>query len=301
MSAGNFNFHGIITALITPFFEGEVDWPSYEKLLEFQLEQDIDGLVVNGTTGESPTLEQEEVLQLVKLTRKKMDSLKRPIPLILGSGSNGTQKTVALSRQAEDWGADALLVVAPYYNKPPQRGMIEHYKTVAKAVGVPVLLYNVPGRTMVSMTPETIAELSQVENIIGVKEATGDLDFGAKVLKAVPNGFLVTSGDDGTCMGLAKLGAQGSIAVCSHIIGDRMKEILKRVRAGETAALGEYEKYQKFISQLYTEANPIGIKMALHLMDVIKSPELRLPLMQLDQKYVNGLKTSMQELGLLNG
>ena len=175
------NFTGIITALITPFVEGKVDWNSFERLLDFQVEQDIDGFVVNGTTGESPTLSFEEIEKLVNLTRKKIEASGRSRTLIVGTGSNNTAKTIEMTQKAEALGADGALVVTPYYNKPPQRGLVKHFTKVAESTKLPILLYNVPGRTITSMSVETVKELSQVENIIGIKEATGDMKLGEEV------------------------------------------------------------------------------------------------------------------------
>lgn len=294
------NLKGVFTALVTPFREGRVDEDSYRKLVEYQIEEEVDGLVVNGTTAESPTLDLIEVERLFKLTRKIVEESGKPIPLVMGTGSNCTRKTLETTVKARDWGADAALVVTPYYNKPPQRGLVEHFSTVADKVDLPLLLYNVPGRTITSLELKTITELAGHSRIVGIKEATGDLKFGKQVIDSVPKGFLVTSGDDGTCMALAELGGQGVISVCSNLIAKPMARMLKKFWAGETKALGEFEKYQKFISQLYTEANPIPVKMALYLKGIIQSPEMRLPLVELDSRYVAGLKMAMQELELVH-
>lgn len=291
---------GVTTALITPFNKGKVDWASFEKLLNFQIEQDLDGFVVNGTTAESPTLHLDEVEKLIKVTKSKIESSGRHRNLIVGTGSNSTEKTIELTKKAEAWGADAALVVTPYYNKPPQRGLVKHFRQVAESVKIPVVLYNVPGRTITNMSTATMVELSKVDNIIGIKEATGDMKFGDEVVKALPQDFVVTSGDDGTFLQLAALGGKGVIGVCSHIIGKQMRELLHRLWEGDKSAITDYDKYKDFISQLYTEANPIPIKMALYLLGVIESPELRSPLVELEASYTESLKVSMQKAGLLN-
>lgn len=289
-----FDFSGVITAVVTPFNKGRVDLKSFERLLQFQLEQGIQGLVINGTTGESPCLESEEVRDLLKTARTCVGG---KVPLLLGTGSNSTLKTIYQTEQAQEWGADAALVVAPYYNKPPQRGLREHFKQVAASVDIPILLYNVPGRTVVSLTQETIKDLSRVENIIGVKEATGDLAFGERLLSAVDSEFLVTSGDDGSCVDLALRGARGVISVVSHIIPRELVMMMSRAYGKDAEVAEEYRtKYKHLLAVLYAESNPIPVKMAVYQMGLIDSPEMRLPLVELNSESAQEMKSILSQM-----
>ena len=183
----NSKLKGVFSALITPFDNGEVDYASLEKLVDYQVQQGINGLVINGTTAESPTLTSAEVKKIFSLVRAMVGI---QFPLILGTGSNSTAKSVEATKKAAELGADAALVVVPYYNKPPQRGIIQHYKSIAKNSEVPVIMYNVPGRTITAMTAETIWELSEIKNILGIKEASGDMSFDQKVKSKLQNDFV---------------------------------------------------------------------------------------------------------------
>ncbi|MES2768373.1 MAG: 4-hydroxy-tetrahydrodipicolinate synthase [Bdellovibrionota bacterium] len=274
-------FEGIITALVTPFKNGEVDYPSLKNLLKSQLDQGIDGFVVHGTTAESPTTtdaEKEKIFQFVK------SEVAGQVPLIVGTGTNSTQDTIQRSQKAEKWGAKALLVVVPYYNKPPQRGLFEHFNKVANSVEIPTILYNVPGRTITSLELDTILSLSENKKIVGIKEATGDVEFGAKIISKVRRDFNVLSGDDKTCMALAAKGGKGVIAVVSHLISGKMQDTYKRIKAGDAKALIEYEKYFPLIDSMYVEANPIPVKYALKKIGILSSDEMRLPLVSISEE-----------------
>lgn len=279
-------FKGVFTALITPFENGEVDYSSIEKLVIDQLNNGISGLVINGTTAESPTLTTVEVKKIFSLIKSVVGS---KIPLVLGTGSNSTLKTIENTKHASEIGADAALVVVPYYNKPPQRGLVQHYREVAKNSDLPIIMYNVPGRTITSMSAETILELSGVENILGIKEASGDLVFDKKLKESLPEDFLFLSGDDGTYADFLKLGGHGVISVMSNIIPK------------ETVAWTEthFKKYGALIEGMYIEANPIPIKWMLFKKGMIKSSELRLPLSSLDEKYYAATEKLMRETGLV--
>ena len=202
------NFKGVISALPTPFLNGKVDTHSLENLVHEQIKNGIHGLVINGTTGESPTLEEFEIEEIFKKTQS---ITKGNIPLILGVGSNNTAKTIKTTKKAKELGADATLVVVPYYNKPPQRGLIEHFSAVAAAVDIPNIVYNVPGRTITSMNKETILELSNKKNILGIKEASGNIDFDKELKNNLKDSFVFMSGDDGTFLDFMKLGGDGII------------------------------------------------------------------------------------------
>lgn len=271
-------FEGIITALITPFNNGEVDFPSLKNLLKSQLDNGVDGFVVHGTTAESPTTTEEEKEKIFQFVKSEVSG---QVPLIVGTGTNSTQDTILKSKKAEKWGADALLVVVPYYNKPPQRGLYEHFNKVANSVEIPTILYNVPGRTITSLDIDTITALSENKKIVAIKEATGDIEFGAKIISKVRKDFHVLSGDDKTCMALAAKGGKGVIAVVSHLISGKMQETYKKIKTGDMSALKNYEKYFPLIDSMYVEANPIPVKYALKKSGILLSEEMRLPLVAL--------------------
>lgn len=292
------DFSGVITALVTPFKKGEVDFDSLKKLLRRQLEDGVHGVVVNGTTAESPTLTKEEVKKIFEFVRGEIAG---QVPVIVGTGSNSTAATAAFSREVAGWGADALLVVVPYYNKPPQRGLIAHFQEVAKAAGgKPVILYNVPSRTVAGFEPETIGQLAKTSNIVGIKEATGNMDLLAKIRAQVDDEFLLLSGDDGTFVDFCSRGGHGTISVSSHVIAKDMTHFMDRAHEGDKTADQEYKsKYAEFMKYLYIEANPIPVKMVLHWMGILSSPEMRLPLVQLDEKFHKDFKACLKNLNLL--
>jgi 4-hydroxy-tetrahydrodipicolinate synthase len=276
-------FGGVSTALITPFQQGHVDEGSFRKLLQNQLHRGVQGFVINGTTAESPTLTETEVARLFAIARAEAPT---DFPLIVGTGSNSTVKTIQDSIRAEKMGADALLVVVPYYNKPPQRGLFEHFKAVAEAVNIPIILYNVPGRTITALELETIQNLSKHPNIIGIKEASGHIPFARQIREACGREFLLLSGDDASYADFMEAGGDGVISVASHILPEVMLQ--KSVR-----------EYLELIEMLFIEANPIPVKMALSLLQIIASPELRLPLATLAPAATEKLRMEMRKKGLL--
>ncbi|MCE3010515.1 MAG: 4-hydroxy-tetrahydrodipicolinate synthase [Proteobacteria bacterium] len=274
---------GTITALITPFINGKIDEQSLIQLVKRQLADGVQGFVVHGTTGESPTLTKAEKKSIFDLIKSLVPA---HFPLIVGTGTNSTEETVAASIEAEKWGADALLVVVPYYNKPPQRGLFEHFKAVASKVNTPVLLYNVPGRTITALELDTIKKLSEHPNIIGIKEASGNVEFAKQIRQACGQSFTLLSGDDGTYDQFMEAGGDGVISVASHII--------PRAFLTRTAS-----RHLSLIDALFLEANPIPVKMAVHLMGLIASPECRLPLVTLADNHTKKLKELMKSEGLL--
>ncbi|MCB0355566.1 MAG: 4-hydroxy-tetrahydrodipicolinate synthase [Bdellovibrionales bacterium] len=290
-------FTGVITALVTPFKNQKVDLDSLDKLVRWQLDQGVDGFVVNGTTAESPTLTTEEV----EVIWKRVKSIVPPgFPLLLGTGTNCTRSTITNTQKAVALGASGALVVVPYYNKPPQEGLYEHFCQVANAVkDLPILLYNVPGRTVISMSAETTARLSAIKNIVGIKEASGDMQLGQHIVSQCPSEFTVTSGDDFSCIELMTLGAKGVISVISHIIPKELKTISLKACEGDRTAQSEYSKYNDLNRWLFCEPNPIPVKMALHMMGIIAEPEVRLPLVKMTSTNSQQLKSSMQQLGVL--
>lgn len=290
------DFSGVFTALVTPFKQGEIDWTSLKRLIRHQLDAGINGFVICGTTGESPTLSESEKLSLFDFVKSEVSG---QVPLVMGTGTNSTSDSIRATQSAAAQGADAALVVVPYYNKPPQRGLFQHYQKISECSDLPVILYNVPGRTITRLELQTIVELSHLPNIIGIKEATGDIEFGARVVRETAVGFLVTSGDDGTFLDLIAVGGQGVISVASHILPKQFVDWCARARRGDPSARLEFAEIADLNSYLYVESNPIPIKMALHLMGIIESPELRLPLVQLSEPYTAELKKKLEKAGLL--
>jgi 4-hydroxy-tetrahydrodipicolinate synthase len=289
-------FSGVLTALVTPFKKGKLDLGSLKKLVHHQIENGIQGFVVNGTTAESPTLEPQEVEKIFAVVKKESDG---SVPLVLGVGSNSTKKTIANLKIAQRLKADAVLVVVPYYNKPTQAGMLAHFREVAKASKLPVILYNVPGRTVVSMAPETVSALARVKNIVGIKEASGKMDQLEAIQKSVSSKFLLSSGDDGSAVDFAVRGGHGVISVISHVIPREFVEFIRRGREKDAMAAGDYEKYSELNALMGIESNPIPVKMALHLMGIIDSPELRLPLVQLTKENKEKLQRELSRLGVV--
>ncbi|MES2963743.1 MAG: 4-hydroxy-tetrahydrodipicolinate synthase [Bdellovibrionota bacterium] len=287
---------GVFTALITPFKGGEIDWASMKRLVKFQMDGKVNGFVISGTTAESPTLTPDEKKKLFDFVRSETGG---SVPLVMGTGTNDTADTVAATRAAASWGADAALVVVPYYNKPPQRGLFQHFQKVAECSDLPVILYNVPGRTITKLELDTIVELSRVKNVVAIKEATGDIEFGRELVRECGPDFMVASGDDGTFLNLIAVGAQGVTSVGSHILPRQFSDWCARARKGDKAPQDEFEKYRELNDYLYVEANPIPVKMALHLMGIIESPELRLPMVTLSEPYRAELKNKMTAVGLL--
>lgn len=286
---------GVITALVTPIYKGKVDYDSLKKLVTHQLENNVNGLVVNGTTAESPTLHSDEVEKIFKVVAKVSD---RSVPLILGTGSNSTEETIKKTKLVKKYKADAALVVVPYYNKPPQRGIIAHFKTVAKETKVPVLLYNVPGRTVVSMTADSIIELGKVKNIIGVKEASGKTELVERMRAGTSKNFILLSGDDTTCIDFMMRGGDGVISVISHIIPNELSTLAHRAIAGQKVA-AEYARFDKLNQLMGIEANPMPVKMGLHLMGILRSPELRLPMVTLSSENELILQHELKQLGIV--
>lgn len=290
------NLAGTFTALVTPFKGGQIDYSSLEKLINQQLSAGIDGFVINGTTAESPTLSEEEKKEIFRFVKSKASGA----TLIMGTGSNDTQKTIEESKAAEILGADAILVVVPYYNKPPQRGLYEHFKAVAEAVRIPTILYNVPGRTITALSLQTIKDLCQVPGVKAIKEASGKIDFASEIIAACGKEFVMLSGDDGTYVEFLHAGGHGVISVATHIIPEQMVQWKKWVAKGELAkARADIQKYSKLIDLLFVEANPIPVKKALQFMGLLESAELRLPLVELAPEHAEDLKAEMLRVGVL--
>lgn len=292
-----YNFKGVISALLTPFNQGKIDFVSLEKLIQYQIENEINGFVVNGTTAESPTLHWSEVESIYKTARNASDN---KLPIIVGTGTNSTEHTIELTKKACALGADAVLVVVPYYNKPPQRGLVQHFNQVAEASSVPVILYNVPGRTVTSLSEESIIELSKNKKIIGIKEASGDMTFNQKLSRSLPPEFLKLSGDDGTYFSSLKIGGQGIISVMSNIIPAACVKWTKLAYDKRWSELeSDFAKHLPLIKGMYVESNPITSKWMLYKMGIFKSPEMRLPLSELDPQFHESTLKLLKEFSLV--
>lgn len=288
---------GSIVALVTPMdAQGNLDWDSLTRLVDFHLQEGTNAIVAVGTTGESATL---DVSEHVAVIRHMVKQVAGRIPVIAGTGANSTREAIELTASAKAAGADACLLVTPYYNKPTQEGLYLHHKAIAEAVAIPQILYNVPGRTACDMLPDTIARLSTVANIIGVKEATGDLARGREVLDKVSGDFLVYSGDDATAVELILMGGKGNISVTANVAPRAMSELCALAMRGEAeAARAINERLMPLHQKLFCEANPIPVKFALHEMGLI--PEgIRLPLTWLSQDCQEPLRQAMRQAGVL--
>ena len=261
---------GSMVALVTPMdAQGGLDWDSLSKLVDFHLQEGTNAIVAVGTTGEASTLEVSEHIEVI---RRVVDQVNGRIPVIAGTGANSTREAVELTENAKQAGADACLLVTPYYNKPTQEGMYLHFRHIAEAVAIPQILYNVPGRTACDMLPETIERLAKVPNIVGVKEATGDLKRGQEVLDRVANDFLVYSGDDATAVELMLMGGKGNISVTANVAPRAMSELCAAAIAGDAEKARAINALLMPLHQtLFLEANPIPVKWALHEMGLIPS------------------------------
>ena len=290
-------FQGSMVALVTPMREdGAVDDDSLAGLIEFHVSQGTDAIVAVGTTGESATLDEEEHCALI---RRCVELGAGRIPVIAGTGANATSEAIRLTRCAMEAGADACLLVTPYYNKPTQEGLYLHHKAVAEAVPIPQILYNVPGRTACDMLPETVERLSHISNIVGIKEATGDLDRARAILDCCGGRLDLYSGDDATAMELILLGAKGDISVTANVAPRAMHEMCAAALAGDRArAEALNRKLEALHRDLFVEANPIPVKWALAEMGLIP-PGLRLPLTPLSPQYHDRVRAALRQAGVL--
>ena len=288
-------FTGAMVALVTPFGEGEVDFETLDELIGFQLENGIDGIVPVGTTGECPTLRHEEHKQVVERVVKTVGG---QVPVIAGAGSNSTAEAISLTSFAKAVGADATLQVGPYYNKPTQEGFYQHFKAIAEEVDLPVVLYNIPGRCGAGMTPETIARLAAIENIVAVKEATGSLDQASEI--AMRCDITIVSGDDSLTLPLASVGGQGVISVVANIVPTDVKAMTDLILEGDFASARQWHKKLFALSKnlLTLATNPIPIKAAMAMLDLC-SAELRLPMTPFEESKTAVLEQTLTDYGLL--
>lgn len=286
-------FSGSMVAMVTPMHaDGSVDQESLKKLVEFHIDNGTDAIVAMGTTGESATLNEKEHCQVIK---QVVDFAKKRIPIIAGTGANSTTEAIELTQCAMDAGVDACLLVTPYYNKPTQEGLYQHFKKIAESVAIPQILYNVPGRTAVDMLPETVARLAGISNIIGIKEATGDLQRGKQIIDECGGQLEVYSGDDATAMELILLGAKGDISVTANVAPKAMHEMCNAALAGDRKTASQInDNLLALHSKLFVESNPIPVKWALYDMGLIPQG-IRLPLTVLDAQYHAVVRDAIQQ------
>lgn len=291
-----FLFKGSGVAIITPFKNNQVDFDKLEKLLEWHIKEQTDAIIICGTTGEASTMSDKERLKTIKFT---VDKVNKRIPVIAGTGSNNTQHSIEMSKNAENVGVDGLLIVNPYYNKTTQRGLIAHYNTIADNVNIPIIVYNVPGRTGLNITPNTLAELSKHPNIRGVKEASGNISQVAEIARLCPDDFAIYSGNDDMIVPLLSLGGIGVISVVANILPKDTHDMVfyyleKNLEKSRYLQL----KMKPLIDALFVETNPIPIKKAMNLlgMDV---GDLRLPLVEMSDENAKILKKELKNYNML--
>ncbi len=290
-------FRGAFVAIVTPFIDGKLDEKGLIDLIEFQLANGTHGIVPCGTTGESATLSHEEHHRVVELTIK---TVKGRVPVLAGTGSNSTEESIELTRHAKKAGADGALMITPYYNKPTQEGLYQHFKAVAEAVNIPIILYNVPSRTSVNMLPETVARCAKIKNIVGVKEATADLNQISQVIRLCPKSFAVLSGDDFTSMATVAIGGAGVISVTSNVAPKDMAGMMDAALAGDFAKARKlHYKLFPLMGAMFIETNPTPAKTALALMGKIKSGTPRLPLCKMGDANVEKLRKVLAECKLI--
>jgi 4-hydroxy-tetrahydrodipicolinate synthase len=290
-------FSGSLVAIVTPMAaDGALDWPAWDRLLDFHLREGTDGIVVAGTTGESPVLTAAEVEEL---TRRAVVRCHGKIKVVVGAGGNATDTTVARTRSLSRLGVDAVMLVTPYYNKPPQEGLFRHFSAAADASAAPIILYNVPSRTAVDLLPATVARLARHPRIVAIKEATASVSRAREILSACPPEFVVLSGDDATAIELMSVGARGVISVSANVAPRRMHEACKAALSGDLAAARTIDaSLQPLHKDLFVEANPIAVKWAVARMGIIGNA-MRLPLVELATAHHDTVLRAMRAAGII--
>lgn len=290
-------FQGSLVAIVTPMFEdGSLDIPALNALIDFHIEQGSDGIVIVGTTGESPTVDFDEHCLLIKTAVGQVNGR---VPVIAGTGANSTREAIFLTEKAKELGADGCLLVAPYYNKPTQEGLYQHFKAIADAVDIPQILYNVPGRTGCDISNETVLRLAAHKNIVGIKDATGGIERGTDLLLRAPKDFAVYSGDDATGMALMLLGAKGVISVTANVAPKLMHEMCVAAVSGDAITARDINvKLFALHQKLFVEANPIPVKWVLAQMGLIKHG-IRLPMVTLSTQYHEVLRAACKPAQIL--
>jgi 4-hydroxy-tetrahydrodipicolinate synthase len=289
-------FQGVFTALITPFRDGAVDERSLQELVELQIAAGIDGLVPCGSTGEAATLSHAEHRRVVEVV---VAVARGRVPVLAGTGSNSTAEAVALTQHAKEAGADGAILISPYYNKPTQDGIVAHYAAVARETAFPLVVYNIPGRTASNLVPSTLARLAEIEQIVGVKESSGDLIQMSHVIANVPDSFVVLSGDDALTLPLLAIGGAGVISTTSNVAPSEMVSLVRAFRAGDLdRARDMHYRLLPLFDALFTETNPIPVKAAVAMRGLVRE-EIRLPMTPLTAPNRERLQLVMKDLGLL--
>lgn len=285
------NFGQVLTAMVTPFDEnGEIDFQATKNLINYLIANGTDGLVVSGTTGESPTLTEEEKVKLFKFT---VDVVNGRVPVIAGTGSNNTKGSIELTILAEDVGVDGIMLVAPYYNNPSQEGLYQHFKTISEVTSLPIILYNVPGRSVVNISAETVIRLSKIPNIVSIKEASGDLDAMVEIITHTPEDFSLYSGDDGLTIPVLSIGGTGVISVASHVIGNEMQTMVEHFKSGNIQeAAKDHRRLLPIMKALFAAPNPSPVKAALNLKG-IPVGGVRLPMIPLNDEQLSSLQQAL--------
>ena len=288
---------GSLVAIATPMHDdGSLDIQSYRSLIDWHVQQGTNAIVAVGTTGESPTVQVDEHLELIRVT---VEQVAGRIPVIAGTGANSTLEAIELTAEAAKLGAQASLQVVPYYNKPTQEGLYQHFKAIAERVDLPVILYNVPGRTVADLSHDTTIRLAQVPNIVGIKDATGNIERGLWLLREAPEGFAVYSGDDGTAAALMLMGGHGNISVTANVVPDLMSKLCALAMAGNAKQAADLQsKLLPLHRAMFIEANPIPVKWALARMGKTKSG-IRLPLVELSKPAQSVVESALRELGVI--
>ena len=287
---------GSIVAIVTPMLpDGAIDYPAFSRLIDWHIDSGTDAIVVVGTTGESPTLTEQEHCDVIEYCVKQVN---KRIPVVAGTGSNSTREAIYYTEAARDVGADACLIVVPYYNKPSQEGMYQHFRLIAESVDIPQILYNVPSRTGCDLLPETVDRLADVDNIVGIKEATGDLDRAKHVISLCADRITVLSGDDATALDLILAGGKGNISVTANVAPAQMHEMCRLALAGEREKASLLNaRLAGLHNALFLEANPVPVKWALHELGYIERG-IRLPLVELNNAYRIPLREAIRHAGL---
>ncbi|MDN5346707.1 MAG: 4-hydroxy-tetrahydrodipicolinate synthase [Clostridia bacterium] len=291
------NWGRILTAMVTPFkADGSLDVEGARRLASYLVEHGSDGLVVAGTTGESPTLTHEEKLALFKAVKEEVGGR---ATVIAGTGTNSTAASIELSKEAEETGVDGLMLVVPYYNRPSQEGLYRHFKAVAEATSLPILLYNIPSRTGRNMEVDTVSRLAEIKNIVALKEASGDLDQAAAILRKVPEGFLLYSGDDSLTLPMMAVGGYGIVSVASHVVGEKMQAMIQAFLSGDVARAARlHQELMPTFKALFVTTNPVPVKAALNMLGLPAGP-VRLPLVEPTEAELLKIEAGLKAAGLL--
>ncbi|NMD71625.1 4-hydroxy-tetrahydrodipicolinate synthase [Bacillus sp. DNRA2] len=287
------SFGQVLTAMVTPFDEnGDIDFNSTRALVNHLIANGTDAIVVAGTTGESPTLTSDEKVALFQFV---VEIVAGRVPVIAGTGSNNTRASIILTRLAEEAGVDGIMLVTPYYNKPNQEGMYQHFKAIAEATTLPIMLYNIPGRSVVNLAVDTVVRLSEINNIVAIKEASGNLDAMAEIIERTPEDFLLYSGDDSLTLPILAIGGAGVVSVAAHIIGNEMQDMINHFKNGHLRiAAAAHRQLLPTMKALFAAPNPTPVKTALNLAGV-NVGGVRLPLVPLDDKETQALVTALKQ------